>query len=61
VNSKTLIKKLESDGWILRRVKGSHHIFVHPTKSGHLSVPHPKGDLGKGLVNALLKQAGIKL
>jgi predicted RNA binding protein YcfA (HicA-like mRNA interferase family) len=60
MNSKQLIKQLENDGWTLRGSKGSHHIYVHPTKSGHLSVPHPKSDLGIGLVNKLLKQAGLK-
>lgn len=60
VNSKQLIKQLENDGWTLRGSKGSHHIYVHPTKLGHLSVPHPKSDLGVGLVNKLLKQAGLK-
>ena len=61
MNSKQLIKQLENDGWILRNVKGSHHIFVHPTKPGHISVPHPKYDLGKGLVHKLLKQAELTL
>lgn len=61
MNSKELIKQLENDGWTLRGVKGSHHIFVHPVKPGHLSVPHPKNELGKGLVNKLLKQAGLKV
>ena len=42
------------------RVVGSHHIFKHPTKPGHISVPHPKADLGKGLIHKLLKQAGLK-
>ena len=44
----------------VERVKGSHHIFTHPSKPGHISVPHPKQDLGVGLVNKLLKQAGLK-
>jgi predicted RNA binding protein YcfA (HicA-like mRNA interferase family) len=61
MNSKELIKQLEDDGWTLRGVKGSHHIFVHPAKAGHLSVPHPKSELGKGLLNKLLKQAGLKV
>jgi predicted RNA binding protein YcfA (HicA-like mRNA interferase family) len=51
---------LEADGWRLLRVRGSHHIFGHPVKPGHLSVPHPKRDLGTGLANKLLKQAGLK-
>jgi len=60
MNSKQLIRILEQDGWFLRSVKGSHHIYVHPVRSGHLSVPHPKSDLGKGLVAKILKQAGLK-
>jgi len=61
MNSKQLIRLLEDDGWTLRGAKGSHHVFVHPVKSGHLTVPHPKSDLGKGLLNKLLKQAGLKV
>jgi hypothetical protein len=37
-----LIKQLEADGWYLRASKGSHHIFIHPRKPGHISVPPPK-------------------
>jgi predicted RNA binding protein YcfA (HicA-like mRNA interferase family) len=29
-------------------------------KPGHISVPHPKMDLGIGLVQKRLKQAGLK-
>ena len=60
MNSKEIIKQLENDGWVLRGVKGSHHVFTHPSKPGHISVPHPKKDLGPGLVSKLLKLAGIK-
>ena len=60
MNSKELISKLEKDGWTLRGSKGSHHIFINPIKTGHISVPHPKKDLGIGLVQKLLKQAGLK-
>lgn len=60
MKSKDVIKQLEADGWELRSVRGSHHVFQHPSKPGHISVPHPKKDLGKGLVHKLLKQAGLK-
>jgi predicted RNA binding protein YcfA (HicA-like mRNA interferase family) len=60
VRSADIIKKLEADGWKLRSVRGSHHVFSHPVKGGHISVPHPKKDLGIGLVQKLLKQAGLK-
>jgi predicted RNA binding protein YcfA (HicA-like mRNA interferase family) len=60
MKSANLIKILEQDGWTLRRTKGSHHVFKHPSKPGHVVVPHPKKDLGIGLVQAILKQAGVK-
>ena len=60
MNSADIIKKLLRDGWVLRGVKGSHHIYTHPERGGHISVPHPKKDLGIGLSSKLLKQAGLK-
>jgi predicted RNA binding protein YcfA (HicA-like mRNA interferase family) len=55
-----LIKRLQADGWRLERTRGSHRQFVHPTKQGTVTVPHPEKDLGKGLVAAIRKQAGLK-
>ena len=60
MNSAEIIKQLLRSGWVLRGVKGSHHIYTHPERGGHISVPHPKKDLGVGLANKLLKQAGLK-
>jgi len=60
MKSGELIRELERAGWTLRRTAGSHHIFVHQTIPGHLTVPHPKKDLGKGLVSKIRKQAGLK-
>ena len=59
MTSKEVIRKLTDDGWVLRGIKGSHHIYTHPFKSVHISVPHPKKDLGIGLVKKLLKLAGL--
>ncbi|WP_295880549.1 type II toxin-antitoxin system HicA family toxin [uncultured Thiohalocapsa sp.] len=59
MTSAELIRRLKSAGSTLRRVKGSHHIFTPPTTPGHISVPHPKKDLGPGLTDKLLKQAGL--
>jgi predicted RNA binding protein YcfA (HicA-like mRNA interferase family) len=59
MNSKQIIKQLEADGSVLRGARGSHHIFTHPTKPGHISVPHPK-ELGIGIAHKLLKLAGLK-
>lgn len=38
MNSKDLIKELTKDGWYLDRVKGSHHVYKHPHRPGHLSI-----------------------
>jgi predicted RNA binding protein YcfA (HicA-like mRNA interferase family) len=60
MQSKKLIELLKQDGWTLSRTKGSHHIFSHKTKSGHISIPHPRKDLGLGLVEKILKHADLK-
>jgi predicted RNA binding protein YcfA (HicA-like mRNA interferase family) len=57
MKSDELIRELKKAGWAEVRVAGSHHIFKHPTIPGHLTVPHPKKDLGKGLVHKIRKQA----
>jgi predicted RNA binding protein YcfA (HicA-like mRNA interferase family) len=60
MKSATLVKELITNGWILDRTRGSHHVFRHSSRPGILVVPHPRKDLGKGLVAAIRKQAGIK-
>lgn len=44
---------------MLDRVRGSHPVFKHPSKAGIVVVPHPKKDLGKGLIAAIRQQAGL--
>jgi len=57
MNSKQVIKKLVAAGWYLSRIKGSHHQFKHPTKSGLVTVKHPDGDIPKGTIHSIEKQA----
>jgi predicted RNA binding protein YcfA (HicA-like mRNA interferase family) len=59
MKSADLIRQLEAAGWVLNRVRGSHHVFKHPTRPGIVVVPHPKKELGVGLVAAIRKQAGL--
>ena len=56
------IKLIEKSGWKFEREgKGSHKIYKHPGFQYPISVPfHSKKDLGKGLLNKLMKQAGLK-
>lgn len=60
VNSRQVIKMLEADGWVLARVKGSHHQFRHSVKPGLVTVKHPDGDIPKGTLNSIRRQAGWK-
>jgi predicted RNA binding protein YcfA (HicA-like mRNA interferase family) len=57
--SRGLIKLLEDDGWVRIGVTGSHYHFKHPTKSGKVTVPHPRKDLPIGTVRAVLRQARL--
>jgi predicted RNA binding protein YcfA (HicA-like mRNA interferase family) len=59
MKSAALIRDLVRAGWVLDRVRGSHHVFKHPGRGGIVVVPHPKKDLGPGLVAAIRKQAGL--
>ena len=55
-----IIRRLERDGWTIVRITGSHHVFKHQAFSKVVTIPHPKKDLGKGLVRAIYKGAGWK-
>ena len=52
-------KLLLEDGWVFKNAKGSHYQYVHPVKSGKVTVPHHPGDIAPIIVNAILKQAGL--
>jgi predicted RNA binding protein YcfA (HicA-like mRNA interferase family) len=58
MNSRDIIAKLKADGWVLVHTRGSHHNFKHPTKSGRVTVPHPKRDLPIGTLRNIYRQAG---
>ncbi len=61
MDSRAIIKRLESDGWVLARVAGSHHHFRHPERPGTVTVPHPKRDLPIGTLRNIARQAGLTL
>jgi predicted RNA binding protein YcfA (HicA-like mRNA interferase family) len=59
MTAKEVAKKLEAHGWVLDRIKGSHHTYV---KDGFRPIPvpfHGNGDLGV-FGKRILKEAGIK-
>ncbi len=57
---KELIKLLKNDGWEEKDQKGSHLQLIHPNKSGKVTIPVHGGDIPKGTLNSILKQAGLK-
>ena len=60
MSSDELIRMLREARWRLVRVKGDHHVFLHPDSPNNISVPHPRRDLGKGIAYRLLRKAGLK-
>lgn len=61
MNSRDIVAALEADGWQLARVRGSHHHFKHPTKSGVVTVKHPAKDFPTGTIKSIERQSGLKL
>ena len=57
---KELIKMIEQDGWKFNRQTGSHKIYKHPLKNGIVVVPEHGGDIPKGTLKSILKQAKIE-
>jgi len=53
--------KIERDGWVQVRMRGSHRQFRHSTKPGTVTVSgKPSVDVPPGTLNSVLKQAGLK-
>ena len=56
-----VLNLIQTHGWYLVRVRGSHRQFKHPAKPGLVTVAgHPSVDVPKGTLNSILKQAGLK-
>lgn len=51
---------IKADGWYLQRQKGSHRIYVHPTKPGRVIIPWHNRDIPAGTLHNILKAADIK-
>jgi len=58
MKDKDLLKLAKQNGWELKRINGSHHIL---RKNGKIIViPIHNKDVPTGLLNKILKQAGLK-
>jgi predicted RNA binding protein YcfA (HicA-like mRNA interferase family) len=60
ISGKAFCKLLHLHGWQLQRIRGSHHIYTHPSRTEILTVPvHGNQDLKIGSLSKLLKDAGL--
>ena len=53
-------KLLISNGWYHHHTNGSHFIYKNDKRKGSIVVPKHKGDIPKGTLNGIFKQAGLK-
>lgn len=60
MTARDIIRILKDDGWQECGRRGSHIYFKHPIKPGKITVPMHSGDLPRGTLNSILKQAGLK-
>ncbi len=57
---KNVIKILLKQGWIERRVRGSHHIFTKEGENKIVVIPTSKKIIPTGTLKSIEKQSGIK-
>ena len=62
MTTREILKILHNDGWreVEARIKGPHIQLKHIFKAGKVTVPYHKGDIAKGTLNSIFKQAGLK-
>ena len=60
VSGKELAKIVQKQGWVLARIKGSHHIFTQTGRRERLVIPiHGNQPLKTGLLHSLMKIVGL--
>ena len=58
MTGKALVKRLKREGWAVDRVHGSHHVMKKDSLT--TIIPCHNTDLKPGILNAILKQTGLK-
>ncbi|MGP8247049.1 MAG: type II toxin-antitoxin system HicA family toxin [Bryobacteraceae bacterium] len=60
IKLRDLIAFLADHGWEYRNTEGDHHHCIHPARKGKGTVVGERGDdVTAGLVNSILRQAGL--
>ena len=61
ISGKELCRILEEKGWFLKRIHGSHHVYMKSGRKERISVPvHGNRDLKSGMLKAIMKIAEIE-
>ena len=61
MKSGELIKLLKEDGWIVDRIKGSHHILRKEGVDSIISISHPEKDVSRHQLAQVRLISGLKL
>jgi predicted RNA binding protein YcfA (HicA-like mRNA interferase family) len=57
-----MCRLVETNGWLLQRIKGSHYIYSKPGECKIISIPvHGNRNLKPGLANRIARDAGVGL
>ncbi|HZT31365.1 MAG TPA: type II toxin-antitoxin system HicA family toxin [Bryobacteraceae bacterium] len=57
-----MCRLLEANGWSLRRINGSHHIYSKPGERKVISIPvHGSKNLKSGLALRIARDAGVSI
>ncbi|MDR1148504.1 MAG: type II toxin-antitoxin system HicA family toxin [Spirochaetaceae bacterium] len=56
---RNVLRLLLDAGWFIYEQNGSHIQFKHPVKKGRVTVPNHRGDIKKGTLHSIFKQAGL--
>jgi predicted RNA binding protein YcfA (HicA-like mRNA interferase family) len=57
-----MCRLVEAKGWVLQRIKGSHHIYSKAGVPKVISIPvHGSQDLKRGLANRIARDAGVEM
>lgn len=60
ISGKEFCKIVQKYGWVLKRIKGSHHIFEKAGLETTLCIPvHGNKDMKIGTLKALMKQVNL--
>ncbi len=60
ITGQQAIKAFCRHGYVVDRIRGSHHILKHPHRSERLSIPvHAGKTLGTGLLRSQIEAAGL--